>query len=499
MKTPIETTLKNDLFIYRFLLLQIPVLLISGLVGAGSFSLTLISSIILFMLTQFAYTFFKGSTAFSICAAILVMLTSSALIQSQLGMIEMHFHIFATMVVFLIYQSWKPIIAALLTTAIYHISFMFIQMAGTHIGDMPIMIFAGPHTIWVMVVHCVFAISEAIILIYMALLMKKESTSNMKIAHAIETISNNNDLSIRLTNPASNAEIAFNSLLDKLGNLFTDYKGIADELVASSGQIKKISEEVTDHVVASNQRAQLVATSTEDVSHTMRSITVSSSQSADLIRELEQGILGDSNKTLEIMEDMQLLSKNTSSVSDSLNSLTSDVESITKLLNAIRSISEQTNLLALNAAIEAARAGETGRGFAVVADEVRTLAKRSSESTDDIEKVLANLNTSVNNTVRSMESGKERTSISVDHAEKISKALLERAHSVSNVALSSKKIAQESVEQEKVISLINDQIGENAKSIKSLSDLMISLQQSSKDITLVTNTYETKANVFKTK
>ncbi|MFT5594986.1 MAG: methyl-accepting chemotaxis protein, partial [Oceanicoccus sp.] len=34
MKTPIETTLKNDLFIYYFLLLQIPVLLISGLVGA---------------------------------------------------------------------------------------------------------------------------------------------------------------------------------------------------------------------------------------------------------------------------------------------------------------------------------------------------------------------------------------------------------------------------------------------------------------------------------
>jgi methyl-accepting chemotaxis protein len=98
-----------------------------------------------------------------------------------------------------------------------------------------------------------------------------------------------------------------------------------------------------------------------------------------------------------------------------------------------------------------------------------------------------------------MESGKERTSISVDHAEKISKALLERAHSVSNVVLSSKKIAQESVEQEKVISLINDQIGENTKSIKSLSNLMFSLQQSSKDITLVTNAYETKANVFKTK
>jgi len=45
-------------------------------------------------------------------------------------------------------------------------------------------------------------------------------------------------------------------------------------------------------------------------------------------------------------------------------------------------------------------------------------AKGSSESTDDIEKVLANLNTSVNNTVPSIGIRQERTSISVDHAEK---------------------------------------------------------------------------------
>jgi methyl-accepting chemotaxis protein len=499
MTISLESSLKNDLLIYRFLLVQIPILLISGLVGPKLFSFALMSSIALFALTQLAYTFFKGHTAFSISAGILMMLTSSALIQTQLGMIEMHFHIFASMVVFLIYQSWKPIIAALLTTAVYHIGFMFIQMAGVHIGEIPVMIFAGPHNLWVMVIHCVFAISEASLLIFMAFIMKKESTSNIKIANAIQRISSHNDLSIRLDKPKSNAEISFNLLLDKLGNLFTDYKGIASDLVASSGKIQKISEEVTGHVVTSNQRAQLVATSTEDVSHSMKSITHSSSKSADLIGELEQGILSDSSKTQEIMEDMALLSQNTSTVADSLNSLTSDVEAITKLLSSIRSISEQTNLLALNAAIEAARAGETGRGFAVVADEVRTLAQRSSDSTDDIEKVLKNLNRSVNNTVNSMESSKERTSISVEHADKISKALFERAQSVSSVATASKTIAKESHEQEKVISLINDQIGENAKSIESLSNLMINLQQSSKDITSVTKAYETKANVFKTR
>ncbi|REG85724.1 methyl-accepting chemotaxis protein [Marinomonas pollencensis] len=494
-----EKSAKNDLFVYRFLLVQIPILLVSGLVGSQLLLFTFISALLLFVLTQCLYSFYKGKTAFSIGSGILAMLTSSALIQSQLGMVEMHFHIFAAMAVFLIYQSWKPIIAALATTAIYHVSFMFIQMSGASVYDMPIMVFAGSHNTWVMIVHCVFASSEAFILIYMAHLMKKESLSNINIANAIETISDNNDLSVRLTNPVSHAEITLNQLLDKMVSLFNDYQRIAHELVHNSKQIQQISEGVKEHVVIGNKRSEFISSSSNDTAQAMTSIAESSTQSAQLINELEKGILGDSQKTREIREDMQLLSQNSASISAALTSLHSDVEAINTLLDSIRSISEQTNLLALNAAIEAARAGETGRGFAVVADEVRSLAIRSSHSTDDIEKVLANLNSSVNTALTSMASGREQTAISVEHVDKISNALLERAQVVHNAVLSSQSIAEHSVQQEQTASRVNEEVLANAQSMQSLTKLMSKLQQSSSDINTITTEYEAKANLFKTR
>lgn len=229
----------------------------------------------------------------------------------------------------------------------------------------------------------------------------------------------------------------------------------------------------------------------------MKIVAESSIKSSDIVKNLEQSTLKDSQHAMTIIEEMKSLEKDTTASSISLNSLTKDVEAITQLLQSIRSISDQTNLLALNAAIEAARAGETGRGFAVVADEVRTLAQRSSESTDQIEKVLSNLNSSVGLTVRLIESSKEKASSSVGHILEISEGLSNRAKNVSDIALISQEASREALEQDHVMAAISDTITENARDIQHLAENMLNLTYYSKDVYKVVKEYELKASTFK--
>lgn len=73
---------------------------------------------------------------------------------------------------------------------------------------------------------------------------------------------------------------------------------------------------------------------------------------------------------------------------------------ITNITGLIGEIADQTNLLSLNASIEAARAGEAGKGFAVVATEIGQLAKTCADSVHNIEELINEISTLVDDTVK---------------------------------------------------------------------------------------------------
>ncbi len=104
----------------------------------------------------------------------------------------------------------------------------------------------------------------------------------------------------------------------------------------------------------------------------------------------------------EILQLIDTLNKVVEESAEKINELESLSTQIEQFASVIGSIANRTNILSLNASIEAARAGEHGRGFAVVASEVRNLAAQSSKSSKEITDTINKVQTSVKETVGSM-------------------------------------------------------------------------------------------------
>lgn len=158
------------------------------------------------------------------------------------------------------------------------------------------------------------------------------------------------------------------------------------------------------------------------------------------------------------LSDIHTVATDMDTACERMSQVASRSDDISKILDVIRDIAEQTNLLALNAAIEAARAGDTGRGFAVVADEVRNLASRTQHSTEEIDALIQNLQTEVDNTVNQIEQNRDKVSSAVKDVESSNQSLQDMTGIIGSITSNATQVATAAEEQSSVTEEINRNI-----------------------------------------
>jgi len=274
--------------------------------------------------------------------------------------------------------------------------------------------------------------------------------------------SGNGDLTVRLSEKGRDevAQLAkyFNTFTNKIQGLVTEVKLSVDSVASAAAQMSATSVQTSQNQAKQVQETDQVATAMNEMSASFLDVARNASDASDAATETDNSTIDGRNNVELASAAITRLAEQVAQSTDVIHQLSEDSSNIGTVLDVIRSVSEQTNLLALNAAIEAARAGEAGRGFAVVADEVRSLASRTHESTEEINRMVNQLQARAEQAVAVMATSIKETEQTVNAVKNTTSSLNSIAGAVGHIRDMNHQIASAAEQQAGVAEEINRNI-----------------------------------------
>ncbi|AMU01787.1 methyl-accepting chemotaxis protein [Pseudomonas aeruginosa] len=286
------------------------------------------------------------------------------------------------------------------------------------------------------------------------------------------------DLAVRVDNERRD-EVG--QLMAAMRAMTGSLRGIVSQLQDGVGRIAGASEALSGVTTRTrlgidSQRAETeqVATAMNQMAATVHEVAHNAEEAAGAAESADGKVSVGQEVVRQTLDRIERLAEAVRAATASVEALSADSQRIGSVLDVIKSVAEQTNLLALNAAIEAARAGDQGRGFAVVADEVRALARRTQQSTAEIETLIGALQNGTQQAVQRMQRSHQLVDQSVDDALQTEAALGNIATAVALIQQMNQQIAAASEQQ----SAVAEEINRSVTAIREVADQSAQAMQS---------------------
>ncbi|ANQ28014.1 methyl-accepting chemotaxis protein [Vibrio natriegens] len=310
-------------------------------------------------------------------------------------------------------------------------------------------------------------ITALVLLVLFVLIWQISRSINVRVSSlltTIKTISESNDISIR-SDLAGKDELFdishhLNDLLEKLERLIQNTQEKSMQLTASTDNMHRELEGVMEQFHTQTDHTASMATAVQQMVATIGEISESTSVAVEGVHQAANNAEQGRTVVEATVTNIGQLSGILSNSQQSISSLNQHVAKIGGAVNIIQEIAEQTNLLALNAAIEAARAGEQGRGFAVVADEVRALASRTHQSTEEITRVVTDIQVQMSAVVSDIDQCNDQGQQTLSASEQLDASLQQIITDMHTIQGNSERIASAIEEQGIVMNQVSDSINE---------------------------------------
>ena len=245
-----------------------------------------------------------------------------------------------------------------------------------------------------------------------------------------------------------------------------------EEAVGETEQLKDMIGETQNAmetlVADTNEEVEAIEAqkqSTEKINEYILGVEDAVGSIVDEVENTEEKLSAGNAVMNNLLDQVHISEQSNALVVQKMEGLRESANRMQDILELIRNVADQTGLLALNASIEAARAGEAGRGFAVVATEITNLSAQTNDATGDIDKLIDEIVSSVEDVTNAMNKLLEGSQLQNEYVN-------DTAGSFRQIHTSTQNIAQQVSHLKKTVTIVTEENRQVSEKIEKVSDVM---------------------------